>query len=190
LPSYNQHTNLSDEQLLQAYRRDGDNQWLGYLLQRYTGLLLGVALKYLKDRSAAEDAVQHVFETTLTRLPQEPILNFKGWLYILMRNHCLQLLRDRTFNAGEDLIAYMPAQELDKEELNWQEHTLAQMNEALQMLNEEQRVSVTLFYLERRSYEQIIASTGYTFMQVKSYIQNGKRNLKTILTKKLGEPRQ
>ncbi len=189
MPVHAQHTNLTDEELLLAYRGSNDNQWLGFLLQRYTGLLLGVALKYLKDKTRAEDAVQHVFETTLTHLPAGPILNFKGWLYILMRNHCLQLLRDKTYNADESVIAGMPATETDKEEIRWHEHTLEQMNEALQLLNEEQRISITQFYLQKRSYEQIISSTGYTFMQVKSYIQNGKRNLKTILMKKLRETR-
>ena len=58
----------------------------------------------------------------------------------------------------------------------------APINEALARLSEEQRVTISLFYLEHNSYEQIISVTGYTFMQVKSYIQNGKRNLRTILT--------
>ncbi len=62
---------------------------------------LGVALKYLKDRTQAEDAVQQVFLKALTHLPQEEILNFKGWLYVLMRNHCLQQLRDKTLSCPE-----------------------------------------------------------------------------------------
>lgn len=189
MPNYSQHTTLTDEALLLAYRNSGDNTWLGLLLQRYTGLLLGVALKYLRDRTMAEDAVQHVFETTLTHLPTEPILNFKGWLYILMRNHCLQQLRDKTHNQDDSALAYIPADETDKDDIKWQEYTLAQLNDAIKTLNDEQRSTITLFYLEKRSYEQIIAATGYTFMQVKSYIQNGKRNLKTILTKKLATNR-
>jgi len=181
-----QHTNLSDEELLLAYRADGDNQWLGYLLQRYTTLLFGVALKYLRDKTQAEDAVQQVFMKALTHMPREEILNFKGWLYVLMRNHCLQQLRDKTYNADEAVLAQLPATEADKEELQQYEYTLQQMNEAIQMLNEEQKKTIVLFYLKKYSYEQIIAQTGYTFMQVKSFIQNGKRNLKTILLKKAG----
>ena len=160
--------------------------WVGYLLQRYTALLLGVALKYLKNKSQAEDAVQQVFEKVLTHLPKEPILNFKGWLYILMRNHCLQQLRDKTYNTDESALKFVPASETDKEDYLMQEHTLKQMNDAIELLNEEQRKTIVLFYLKKYSYEQIIAETGYTFMQVKSFIQNGKRNLKTILLKKLG----
>ncbi len=183
------HIHLSDEELLHAYRRSGDNVWLGHLLQRYTTLLLGVGLKYLKDKALAEDAVQQVFMKALTHLPQEEILNFKGWLYILMRNHCLQQLRDKTRIADDKALDYVADKETDREEEQMLEHTLTQMTEAIELLNEEQRQTIVLFYLKKLSYEQIIAQTGFTFMQVKSYIQNGKRNLKMIILKKTGNKR-
>lgn len=171
---------------MRAYRADEDTQWLGYLLQRYTTLLLGVALKYLKDKPQAEDAVQQIFLKVLTNIPREEILNFKGWLYILMRNHCLQQLRDKNHHTDESMLAYVPATETDKEEIQWKEYNLQQMEEAIDELHEEQRKTIILFYLKKYSYEQIIEQTGYNFMQVKSYIQNGKRNLKTILLKRTG----
>jgi len=186
LLSHSQHTNLTDEELLREYRAGGNNHWLGYVLQRYTALLLGVALKYLKDRDKAEDAVQQIFLKVLTSLPKEEILNFKGWLYILMRNFCLQQLRDKMHTTDESAFTNLPAAETDNEERLWQENTMQQMNDALALLNEEQRKTIVLFYLKKYSYEQIIAETSYTFMQVKSYIQNGKRNLKTILLKMQG----
>ena len=175
--------------MLLAYRAGGDSKWLGLLLQRYTLLLLGVAMKYLKNKAHAEDAVQQVFLKAITHLPQETILNFKGWLYILMRNHCLQQLRDKTYNTDESALVNAPAEVGDQEEIQWREYNLQQMEAALEQLNDEQRKTITLFYLEKCSYEQIVATTGFTFMQVKSYIQNGKRNLKGILLKKSGPSR-
>jgi RNA polymerase sigma factor (sigma-70 family) len=124
LLSSTQHNNLNDEELLARYRQGRDNQWLGLLLQRYTMLLLGVALKYLKDRENAEDAVQQIFLKALTQLPQGEILNFKGWLYVLMRNHCLQLLRDKTYKVADDALQYVPAAEDGTEELRWKDYTL------------------------------------------------------------------
>ena len=186
MPGHNLYNHLTDEELIAAYHTSGDKTCLGYALQRYTALLLGVALKYLKEKTLAEDAVQQVFLKALTHFPQEEILNFKGWLYILMRNHCLQQLRDKTHNADESAMMHIPATTSDIEELQWQDKTLEQMDEALSQLSEEQKKTITLFYLEKCSYEEVIAKTGYTFMQVKSYIQNGKRNLKTILLKKTG----
>lgn len=185
MASPSQYSTLPDEELLQTYRSTGDNQWLGILLQRYTGLLLGVAMKYLKDRTLAEDAVQHVFETTLTKLPTGAIANFKGWLYILMRNHCLQHIRDKAYNTDESAMEGIADTLGSHETIQWHEYTLVQLEAALEEINEEQRKAITLFYLHKQTYEQIIEKTGFTFMQVKSYIQNGKRNLRTILMKKL-----
>ena len=181
------HNELSDDELLSAYRKSGDNEWLGYLLPRYTTLLLGVALKYLKDKVQAEDAVQQVFLKALTKMPKEDILNFKGWLYILMRNHCLQLLREKVHQSDESALAGLAASPANDEELRLHEYTLQQLTVAMTTLNEEQRITLTLFYLKKLSYEQIIQQTGYDFMQVKSFIQNGKRNLRITLLKKLGE---
>ena len=189
MAGHTSYNHLTDAELIAAYHASLDKVYLGYLLQRYTALLLGVALKYLKEKNLAEDAVQQVFLKVLTHIPQEEILNFKGWLYILMRNHCLQQLRDKTYLADEVTLAQLSASETDHEEAKWREHTLQQMEHAIESLNEEQRKTITLFYLEKYSYEQIIAKTGYTFMQVKSFIQNGKRNLKAVLSKKQSEKR-
>lgn len=176
----NQH---SDEELLQVYHSTGDNRWLGMLLQRYTVLLLGVAMKYLKDKDQATDAVQQVFLKTLTSLPPD-VQNFKGWLYILMRNHCFQILRDRKYMQGDEVLQYTTANTLpDVQELHRQEQEIDRMKEALDQLEEGQRMCITMFYLEKKTYQQIMEEKGYSFMQVKSYIQNGKRKLRVILDK-------
>jgi len=176
----NQH---SDEELLQVYHSTGDNRWLGILLQRYTVLLLGVAMKYLKDKDHATDAVQQVFLKTLTSLPPD-VQNFKGWLYILMRNHCFQQLRDKKYMQGDEALRYSTANALpDVQELHRQEQEIDRMKDALGELDEGQRVCLTMFYLEKKTYQQIMEEKGYSFMQVKSYIQNGKRKLRVILDK-------
>jgi len=182
-----QHSELTDDELIARYRDSGNNEWLGYLLQRYTMLLLGVALKYLKDRATAEDAVQQVFLKTLTHLPQGEIGNFKGWLYVLTRNHCLQVLRDRQYQLPDERLLDIASAESARGELEWKDYSLDQMNQALDQLQEGQRNTIILFYLKKMSYQQIMDATGYSYLQVKSFIQNGKRNLKMILIKKLGD---
>lgn len=186
MPSLDQHSNLTDDELLRLHRKSKDNRWMGLLLQRYTILLLGVGIKYLKDKDQAADAVQQVFLKALTSLPDGEINNFKGWLYILMRNHCFQLLRNKKYNAGEEVIAGQEAYEApDKEALQEQEYTIDQMKEAVTELEEGQQVCISMFYFEQCTYLQIMEQKGYSFMQVKSYIQNGKRKLKKILIAKL-----
>ncbi len=186
MDSIHSYINLTDEEVLQAYRSNGDSRLLGIVLQRYTMLLLGVAMKYLKDKDEARDAVQQIFLKAITHLPKGEIANFKGWLYILMRNHCLQLLRDKTYKAPEETLNYVRDVPTNLEEIHLHNYTLEQMNESLGELSMEQKNCIQLFYLEKQSYQQIIERTGLNFAQVKSHIQNGKRNLKIILLKKLG----
>lgn len=175
------HQLMTDEQLIHCYKTTMNNVWLGHLLVRYTGLLLGVAMKYLKNRAGAEDAVQQVFLKVIGKLPQEEILNFRGWLYILMKNHCLQLLRDRHILTDDSLLDEWQETPTEENEFFQQLLTAGTLHRAINKLHEEQQVAIRLFYLEKKTYEQIMETTGYTFMQVKSYIQNGKRNLKSII---------
>jgi RNA polymerase sigma-70 factor (ECF subfamily) len=185
LPQLSNHSNHSDEDLLLRFRTTGDNGWLGVLLQRYTMLLLGVAMKYLKDKDTAQDAVQQIFLKTLTHLPAGEIGNFKGWLYVLMRNHCLQYLRDRVYHAPEEAIERAPAEIDSRHDAREKEVTLTEMEAALDDLAAEQQICIRAFYLQRKSYQRIMEDTGFSFAQVKSYIQNGKRNLKIILSRRI-----
>ena len=178
-PDRYQH--ISDAALLEKFYADKDNQWLGILLQRYTLLLLGVCMKYLKNEDDAKDSVQQVFLKAIAELHKYRVDYFKSWIYMVAKNHCLMKLRDKhskspamlneeTLSMQEEQI---PAQaHLDKDKM------LDAMSVAIGRLNNEQQQCVTLFYLEKKSYTQIAEATGYSMMQVKSYIQNGKRNLK------------
>jgi len=176
----------SDEQLIALYQQSGDNQWLGLLLERHTLLLLGIALKYLKDKAQAQDAVQQIFIKTITHFPKEPIQNFKGWLYILMRNHCFGILRSANhYFASDDVLAHIAApDDKTREELMSDELMRQNIHQAIDSLNSEQQICIRLFYIEERSYKEIMERTNFSFEQVKSYVQNGKRNLKIALQKK------
>lgn len=174
----------TDSELLQSYYNDGDNEWLGILLQRYTGMLLGVSMKYLKNSEEASDSVQQIFLKVLGELKKYKVDYFKSWLYMIAKNHCLMLLRDkkRTGGSPADNIASPDAEE-SKTAAHEKEQALTDLEQALTVLNEEQRVCITLFYLEKKTYAEITSITGQSMMQVKSNIQNGKRNLKIQMQK-------
>lgn len=180
------YDHISDAELLDFFQADGNPEWIGVLLQRYTLLLLGVCMKYLKDETEARDCVQQIFLKVLTEIPKYKIEYFKSWLYMVAKNHCLMRLRDKgaktTKELTENHVAY---QEADRQTLLENETTFELLEEAITELNEEQRACVTLFYLQKQSYQQVADKTGYNGLQVKSYIQNGKRNLKIILERKL-----
>ena len=179
--------NITDHQLLENYYADHNNEWLGILLQRYTLLLLGVCMKYLKNEEEARDAVQQVFLKVISELQKYKVDYFKSWLYMVARNHCLMKLRDKTGRLLKEVDDSMqipaedtePAVEMEKDMM------LEYITAALQELSDEQKTCVTLFYLDKKSYTDITIITGFTLMQVKSYIQNGKRNLKLLVEKKM-----
>ncbi|MFN8289966.1 MAG: sigma-70 family RNA polymerase sigma factor [Chitinophagaceae bacterium] len=184
------HAHITDQELLDHFNKDHNNEWLGILLQRYTLLLLGVCMKYLKNEEEAKDSVQQICLKVIQELHKYRVEYFKSWLYMVAKNHCLMKLRDRQGKMTveiNDRNSSTPDEEADLQSLHRNDLTLDLMNDALKELNQEQRQCVTLFYLEKKSYQEVSEATGYTMLQVKSYIQNGKRNLKILIEKKLKE---
>lgn len=178
----NEYQHISDKELIEHFYAEKDNKWLGVLFHRYTLLLLGVCMKYLKDEDEAKDAVQQVFIKALTEIPKYRIDFFKSWIYMVAKNHCLMQLRNSKNNpvALEDNLEYTVADndlQLKKE----QEISYEQLETGLAKLNPAQQHCIKLFYLEKKSYADIVANTNYTMLEVKSHIQNGKRNLKMYL---------
>jgi len=181
------HKQFTDQELLERFYADRDNHWLGILLERYTLLLLGVCMKYLKNEEHARDSVQQIFLKAITELQKYRVEYFKSWIYMVAKNHCLMQLRDKHGKNTVEVKENIPAEgnEPDKENLLMNERTFQYMDEALKELNADQQLCVTLFYMEKKSYQQIAEQTGYSMMQVKSHIQNGKRNMKLLIEKKM-----
>jgi RNA polymerase sigma factor (sigma-70 family) len=182
--TFDKFAHITDQELLDHFYLDKNNEWLGLLLQRYTLLLLGVCMKYLKDEDQAKDSVQQIFLKAITELHKYKVDYFKSWIYMVTRNHCLMTLRDRHGKMQAPLTEKMILTQSDehiKKNYLEKEQLLERMTSALLQLNGEQKQCVTLFYLEKKSYQEIAEITGFTLMQVKSHIQNGKRNLKIML---------
>ncbi|MCB9186393.1 MAG: sigma-70 family RNA polymerase sigma factor [Flavobacteriales bacterium] len=187
--SSNSKKNLSDNELIERYRYSYDNAYIGELYQRYSHMLFGVCLKYLKDEEQAKDMVMEVFEKVLNDLKRHQVENFRTWVYSVAKNQCLMLLRkEKRIDARHEEYVHVSAQimELDlPEHLNGenQEETDRKLMQAVDNLKQDQQQCIKLFYFEKRSYEEIEAQTGFTYKQVKSHLQNGKRNLKIQLSK-------
>jgi RNA polymerase sigma factor (sigma-70 family) len=180
---------LTDLELIDLYKRKGDPQILGLLYKRYTGFVFAVCMKHLKNSQDSKDAVMQIFEKLFSDLKKHNIENFKPWLYRVVCNHCLQTFRNNNktvsidgsgqkniLNFMENGASFHP----DSEEVL--EERISNLEKELCSLSYEQRTCVELFYLKEKSYQEIVSTTGYTMNQVKSYIQNGKRNLKIGLT--------
>ena len=187
------HTTYSDAELLQQFKKTADSKWLGWLFERYSLLVFGVCMKYLRNATDAQDATQHVFEKALGEVGKYEIPFFKSWIYSVAKNHCLMQLRSRNSKPGttDELPEETSAELLTDQELKMKELLMEEQSHhlkaALHELNPEQRICVEMFYLEKSSYHEIETKTGFSFSQVKSHIQNGKRNLRIILEKKIRE---
>lgn len=176
---------MSDTELVQLYRTNSDLTVLGTLYQRYMDLIYGVCLKYLKDPEAAKDAVINIYEELVSKLKQHEVSNFKSWLHTLSRNHCLMQLRKEkgkhtieipeTFMQSEEMLHLNAVQE--------KEEQLSSMENCLEQLTAEQKTCVTLFYLKGKCYNEITEETGIEWNKVRSFIQNGRRNLKLCMEK-------
>lgn len=176
------YDNLSDSELLDFFDADGKPEWLGILLQRYTMMLLGVCMKYLRNQEEAKDAVQQVFLKVIAEVPKQPISFFKSWLYRVTVNHCLATLRKKNQHSGDiEALQLAAAEQPDLASIREEENRIDRLKKEIGNLNPDQRQCITLFYLEQKSYREISAQTGYSLLQVKSHIQNGKRNLKIQL---------
>lgn len=185
------HQPKTDEYLLQEYLRSGDYAVLGELYGRYMPLVYGVCLKYLKDREHAKDAVIDIFEKLALNLDKHEVRNFKSWLHVVTKNYCLMELRK---NSSKPKISLSDQNELlhfvenpvelhpIDEDLNGQ--TEQALNDCIEKLKTEQRRCIRLFYFENKSYREISLLLGLDEKRVKSFIQNGKRNLKICLDRK------
>ena len=177
--------NAPDDHLLTEYRKTGSLEVLGQLYGRYMHLVYGLCLKYLKDEEQSKDAVMQIFEQLISKLKIHEVNNFKSWLYTLARNYCLMELRSSSrheFVQMEDNFMEKDAfVHLDIDDTR--ERKLSVMEKCIEKLPPEQKDTINLFYLEQKCYKDIADMTGYDLNKVKSYIQNGKRNLKICIEK-------
>ena len=178
----------TDLELIASYRQSGDNAYVGELYKRYAHLVFGVCMKYLKDEDDSKDAVMLIFEKLLEDLKKYQIENFKSWLHTTSKNHCFMKLRSEqsVFLKTEELKKDYPIimesdNELHLDNENENEFYLNHLGSAVEQLNDEQRICIEMFYLNCKCYQEVAETTGYSMKQVKSFIQNGKRNLKIII---------
>lgn len=183
-------TEKSDEELVRLYQSSGDLEQLGILFERYVELVYGVCLKFFKDNTKAEDAVMSIFETLTEKVKTQDIRQFRPWLHVVAKNHCLMELRKKNLTVSFDEMLPSAQAELvqsagavhpiDILEENGEERAL---KKCLERLSLQQKQCVEQFYFENRSYKEISQITGEEIGTVRSHIQNGRRNLRICMEK-------
>lgn len=177
-----------DRKLIDKYKATLDNRHVGELFNKYMNLILGTCIKYLKNREEAQDATMDIFEELLVKLAAHEVKHFRSWLYSLTRNHCLMRIRkmkgiiEEEFNPEKIEDSFMETPSYEHLDTEAQSESDA-LSAAMAMLKDHQRICIELFYLQELSYREVADKTGFELKKVKSYIQNGKRNLQLILSK-------
>jgi RNA polymerase sigma-70 factor (ECF subfamily) len=181
---------MSDNELINYYKLHKDSDCVGELYKRYTGFTLTICLKYLKNIEEAREATLEIFEELIDKLLVHDVNNFKPWLYSVAKNYCLLIFRskknDKIFN--EDIETHQK-NFVEQDTFLHQDHAsdenyYTKLETGITKLKEEQRTCIELFYLQNKSYVEVSKITGYTMNEVKTYIQNGKRNLKIFMNNK------
>ena len=178
----------SDKALVQQYKTSGSIDTLGELYNRYMELVYGVCLKYMKEPEDAKDCVINIFEELVTKLNRYEIDNFRGWLYQLAKNYCLMKLRSqKNLPASVDVDLMQLEEKFHPDNIMEKEQHLSAMESCMEQLPSEQKTAIRLFYLEEKCYKEIAELIDSDINKVRSYIQNGRRNLKICMEKTLME---
>lgn len=187
--SFNKNNNKSDTQLLQTFKDNGDVEVLGLLYERYMLLVYGVCLKYFGNRELAKDAVMDIYEKLSIEITKHNIHNFKSWLHVVARNHCLMAIRKNNSSINISAIVELDSEFMD---LPYELHPIDEeqnidlskkLQKCIEKLKNEQEQCIKLFYYENMCYQDISNKLNLDEKKVKSHIQNGKRNLKICLEK-------
>jgi len=175
----------SDSELLELFLQTERSEYLGDLYNRYIPLVYGLCLKYLKSPEAAKDAVMQVFEILLEKIGRFEVKEFRTWLYSVAKNHCLQILRKTKREISTDFGTIVMESGDEKHLFDREEDEIrtSTLEKCIEQLPDPQRNSIRLFFMEEKSYAEIVDITSYHLKSVKSYIQNGKRNLKICMEK-------
>lgn len=173
----------SDADLMHSYRETNNQEFLAALYLRYTALVFGTCMKYLKEADAAQDASMDIYQELVKKLPLHQVDNFKSWLFVVTKNHCLMKLRkDKKTIMVEMQPGIMQSEDFSHlDAVLEKEKELQQLENCIDQLNKDQQDSVRLFYLEQKCYNEIADITGLEWNKVRSLIQNGRRNLKICM---------
>lgn len=190
IPFNRKRKNKTDQELLEAFLKNRDIENLGELYSRHMHLIYGVCLKYFKEPEKSKDAVIELFEKVQTEIQKHKIKNFKSWVYVVAKNHCLMELRksktgEMILVSNNEELAYFMENETELHPIDRgpDEKLEKALNDCIKKLKAEQKKCIRLFYFENKCYREIAGMLKLEEKKVKSFIQNGKRNLKICLEK-------
>ncbi len=177
--------NIELKNWIDDFQSTGNQEHLVKVFMMFRELIFGVCLKYFRNEEDAKDATLEIYQLLSKKLPSQKIENFKPWLYVVVKNYCFEKLRKKSrqlVKENEAIDVYsehlIHPDNIEKEEL------LEVMEKCMETLSEKQRNCINAFYYKKLSYHEAAAALSMSWNQVRSQIQNGRRNLKICIEDK------
>lgn len=173
----------SDAELILEYKKGKIDMTVLYA--RYSRLVFGSCLKYFKNKPDADDAVSEIFTLVGKKLKTHEVNSFKSWLYTVTRNYCIEVLRKN--NRHRDKISnaeIMYSETIFHPDSVEDEEMIKKLSKCIEALPPKQKQTVDLFYYQKIGYKEIAKQLDISWDKVRSFMQNGRRNLKNCIENK------
>lgn len=174
--------------------KSGDFAAFEELVEKYKQPVINLIYRSLRDPTEAEDLAQNVFVQVFKSADRyKPSAKFSTWLFTIARNLCLNEIRRRGRHPAESLDTVIaegqeqPARQVEDvkirraPELLLQRELERKIQDALDVLPENQRIAMLLCREEELSYEEIAAVLGCSLSATKSLIHRARETLKSRL---------
>lgn len=193
---------LSDEALIEKYKKTGDMTQFKALVRRYQNRVYSAAVRILGNTEEADDVVQDTFVKVHQNLGKfRHGATFSAWVFRICHNQCMDLIRLRQRRDGMMPIRYDPQSVTDREnpndtglvvsqladptpgpeekvDLTEREHMIAS---SINQLPESQREVLVLHDIEGFSYQEISDIVGASIGTVRSRLHYGRLKLRELL---------
>lgn len=180
-------TTHEDELILLS--KDGNLDAYNQIVERYQQQVYNISVRMLGSPQDAEDVTQEIFVQSWKALHSFRGANFRAWLFRIASNACRDFLRSKRSRKADSLDAVFPEYNpIPSSTESPEDHALKEevgqlIARQLLYLSEDQRLVVTLADLQGLSYEEIAQITNTSLGTVKSRLNRGRANLRTLLLK-------
>jgi RNA polymerase sigma-70 factor, ECF subfamily len=168
-----------DDNALVARCLEGESSAFEPIVERYQRPLFNLALRMTGRHDEALDATQNAFVSAYTHLGTfDPKQRFFSWIYRILKNECLNVLRKRREMGPLPVETPSPggaADGLDRHERQ------AAIKAALLELTVEYREVILLRHFTELSYEEIASTLGIPMKTVKSRLYSARQRLAALL---------
>jgi RNA polymerase sigma-70 factor (ECF subfamily) len=171
----------------------GEKRAYAELVDRHKDKAMTLALRMLRNREEAEEAIQDAFVRAFRALPRfEWKSSFTTWFYRIVYNTCVSSLGRRAeavlVSLDDDEVESVDAPSDDPTpEAQLTSHEIqSAVQDAIENLPESYAGILTLFFVNDMSYEQIVEVTGLSLSAVKVRLFRGRVMLRRAVTRRLG----